>query len=156
MTKRRNLQFQKLAEAVADVRILSQDGYQSLGNWSLATMLDHLNKTMAGAFEPKVKPMPAPVRWVLRKTVMRRLLSGKQLGFRAPAPKELLPDDTIEQDIAITEFESLCHRLEATNEEVLPINPAFGRFDRSDWLRLSIWHAGHHLSFLIPADQTRP
>lgn len=147
---RRNLQFPNLAAAVDDVQMLQQSGYQSLGNWTLALMLDHLNKTMVGAFEPNVKPMPAPIRWLLRRTVMRRLLSGKQLKFRAPAPKELLPDDATQLDDALAEFKRLCHRLEATDEEVRPINPAFGSFDRDDWLRLSIWHASHHLSYLIP------
>lgn len=148
---RRELQFQNLAEAVADVRMLQENEYQQLGNWSLAPMLDHLNKTMTGAFEPNVKPMPAPIRWLLRHTVMRRLLSGKQLKFRAPAPKELQPEDAVQLKDAVAQFENLCHRLESTNEEVRPINAAFGRFDRSDWLRLSIWHAGHHLSFLVPS-----
>lgn len=150
---RRALHFQNLAEAVADVQELQQHEYEQLGCWSLATMLDHLNKTMKGAFEPNVKPLPAPIRWVLRHTVMRRLLSGKQLNFQASAPKELLPSDEANLEDAVAEFKDLCHRLESTDEEVRPINAAFGRFHRDDWIRLSVWHAGHHLSFLIPKSQ---
>lgn len=148
---RRKLQFETLADAIADVRMLQENEYKQLGNWSLASILDHLNKTMIGAFEANMKPMPAPIRWLMRQTVMRRLLSGKQFNFRAPAPKELQPEDAVRLKDAVAEFESLCHRLESTDEEVRPINPAFGRFDRNDWLRLAIWHAGHHLSFLVPA-----
>lgn len=150
MPERRPLTFATLSDAVADARRLSESGYERAGNWNLAQVLDHLNKTLAMAVSPYPRPVPALFRPLLRWLIYRRMKRGDVIRFRASAPSSLQPDEQLDELQVLAEFERLCALLENDTTQLVPLHPFFGAFTTEDWRIMQRWHAAHHLSFLVP------
>jgi len=64
--KNLKLEFESLPEVVTYVDMLRMGGYQKLGNWSLAEILDHLRFPILAATRPTDFKAPFPVRVIAR------------------------------------------------------------------------------------------
>ena len=81
VNNRRKLRFETYDDLIADASTLSTYGYQKLGNWSLAQMLDHLTKLHVGSIEGGIPDGPLPFRiisqWVLKKHVPQQRAASR-------------------------------------------------------------------------------
>lgn len=148
---RRHLVFQHLDEAIADARHLSQ-GYEQTGGWNLEQNLSHLNKSMRMAMEGLDWGLPKLIRPVMRWVFLGRMkrLGSRAIKVKATAPPQLQPDEELNLQTQLTEFERLANMMESPETELIALNPVFGKLDRSQWQTMQRWHAAHHLSFLVP------
>src|SRR5690348_16979337 len=88
---RRTLNFTSLDEVRAEVQRLASGSYQRCGTWDLATMCDHLARTMEAGVDSTPIPMPLPLRMlapVMGPLVFKRTLKKRAMmaGIKAPAP----------------------------------------------------------------------
>ena len=138
---RRTIDLRTFDQLLADVAQLRQRGYDTVGQWSLEQVLEHLTQTMLSGLG-----LPRPVRWLLRP-VLWRLLSSRQMP-RMPAPASLRPPNVPDPQI-FGRFGAMVEQ--AANLTAPAIDhPAFGRMRTTDWQQLQLIHASRHLSFLLP------
>jgi len=148
---RRRLHFDTLDEIVDDVRHLHESGYEILGQWTLGQCCDHLVAAMLIGLDGtdiRVNPLVRMIGWLLRKRIIE---SGFPAGVRiegTPAAT-LLPQAT-EDDAGVAMLEACIQRAKA--EPQRHPSPLLGKLTRDEWDRLSLRHAEHHLSFLVPTD----
>jgi hypothetical protein len=149
MAERRSLTFPTLDRVMPDVdRLL--EGHQTLGQWSLGQVCNHLATSITYSVEGF--PMRAP--WILRTTlgaVKRRQLfkTGRMAGgIRLPAKD--VPKPGLD---ARAEAEALRATLQyyAAHQGPLALHPLLGKMAREQWTRFHGIHCAHHLSFLLPS-----
>ena len=151
MTERRmDLFFPDLAAAARDVQHAREAGYQLTGNWNLAQILDHLNRTMRMTFEGAPFKYPAPLRLICRLALMPMIRGGKPTKVRGKAPAALTPPDEADESDNAEEFYRLVNKLTDPTTPFVALHPVFGKFTREQWLLMQKWHAAHHLSFVVP------
>ena len=153
MSELRHLQFENLGAAVDDARQLLASGYTRHGNWSLGQICRHLTLVQDPSIDgyPAWMSLFAPLRPVMRRTLMKKILSGDSpIGIRT-APRFAPPDDVADR----REVEALRQSVERFldfDEPFYP-HPAFGRMDAKTFEAVHTAHAAHHLRFLSPASQ---
>lgn len=150
--ERRKVRYSHLSEAVEDVRLLAERGYDRAGKWSLEQNLNHLNKSLRLALEPVDWGLPRLLRPLLRWLLLGRMerMGSRAIGRAARAPAWLQPDDSLQLASQLAEFERLIERIESSDAELSPNHPVFGRVNTKQWQIVSRWHCAHHLSHLIP------
>lgn len=148
--RRLDLVFETLADASEDVRVASENGYELVGQWSFAEILEHLNLTMQMTMDGADFGYPAIVRPLVRLLFMPTIKRGKPLKIKASAPKSLVPRDNLDEVDCVERFHSMVAKLSDPNTEFQPIHPLLGKLNRGQWLNMQKWHAAHHLSFVVP------
>lgn len=149
MAGRRELQLASFDKVMPEVAVLL-DGHETVGNWSLAQILNHL----AGAMRMSVDGIAFRAPWILRKTlapfVLRNVFKTGRLRDGIKLPEAALPRPGLD---ARAEAEALCAALAYYAAATGPMadHPFFGRMSRADWDRLHLIHIAHHLSFARPA-----
>ena len=149
----RTLQFDGLGEAAKEAESLLASGYRRHGQWSLGQICRHLCLVQDPCMDgyPAWMSLFAPIRPVMRRTLMRKILSGDSpVGIRT-APRFAPPDDVADR----REVEALRQSVERFLEFDEPFypHPAFGRMDAKTFEAVHTAHAAHHLRFLSPASQ---
>jgi hypothetical protein len=152
--QRRQLDFKTLDDAAADAERLRRDGYDKAGNWDLAQVCSHLTEWMRFPMDgyPKTPLVIAPMMWLARKTVGRKILDkilakgfepgGRTLPETVPAPGG-------DEAAAVARFRQTVERFGRHNGPFHP-SPLFGQMTRDEWTRLNLAHCAHHLGFLVP------
>ena len=148
--QRRELKFNNLDDAIAEIHHLRDQGYDRVGNWSLEENLEHLNKTMRMAVDGPQFFLPALVRPLLRWFVLPKMRRGEVVRFQAKAPDPLQPESSGDLNQLVDEFETLAKKIMNPEMTFPEKHPVFGKISASDWRANMVWHAAHHLSFLIP------
>jgi len=148
MPARRELSFHSLNDVMPDVdRLL--EGHETVGNWSLGQICNHL----ANAVQLSVEGIPFRFPWIVRAVVAPWVKgpifrTGKMReGVKLPA--KALPKPGLD---ARAEAEALRAALNyyARVTEPLANHPMFGAMSRAEWDRLHCIHCAHHLSFARP------
>ncbi|EMB16534.1 DUF1569 domain-containing protein [Rhodopirellula europaea] len=142
--------FKNLNEACDEVRHLREYGYQLAGTWSLAQILDHLNRSMQMTVDGADFTFPAILRPIFRLLMMPTLRKGKPSKLRGKAPQPLIPDPHADEETVAKRFYELAERLMHPDTEFAASYPMLGRLSREEWLLLQRWHIAHHLSFVVP------
>lgn len=148
MAERRTLTFATLDRVMPDVDHLLE-GHETLGNWSLGQICNHLATVIAGS----VDGFPFHAPWIYRKTLgavqRRRVFKHAAMATGIPLPLEFCPKPGLD---ARAEAEALRATLRyyAGYQEPLVMHPFFGELTRDDWNRLHTIHCAHHLSFALP------
>ena len=150
---RRHLNFRHMTEAVADAKKLST-GYEQTGGWDLRQNLSHLNKSLRMATEGIDLGLPKLIRPIMRWMFLGRMerLGSDAIRIKATAPPQLQPDDELDLQIQLSEFERLAELIELPDTVLVDTHPVFGKLNRSQWQTMQRWHASHHLSFLVPKE----
>ena len=151
-SNRRPLAFKTLEESLEEIRRLKNSGYEKAGSWNLDQICQHLNKTMRTAFDGAEFGLPGMIRPVVRVIFMRIVKKGKQVNMSATAPPQLVPEESIDLEKEIQEYESLIERYNQGESEIKHRHPIIGKLSADQWKSFHAWHAAHHLSFLIPDD----
>lgn len=148
--ERRELEFNSLHDAVAEVEKLAKGEVRTTGNHTFAQIVEHLARSHDMSTGKVVGPRPP---WYLR--MMMPLIKGSILngpakpGFKLPAAAEshFWPNEVdIQQAIA--------HLKESVDNYYkngpLEVHPVFGKATREQIDNLNITHCAMHLSFVHP------
>lgn len=150
-SRRIELYFDSLADAIADADQLHREGWSRAGNWSLGQILDHLNITLRFSFGDIPFYLPMPIRPIVKLVFWPTIVRGKPIRLRGVAPKKLQPRSEPDESMVVREFTELVKKHFDQQLEFVPIHPVFGRLARQDWLLVQKWHVTHHLSFMVPS-----
>ncbi|TWU15195.1 DUF1569 domain-containing protein [Allorhodopirellula heiligendammensis] len=152
--RRMDLRYPDLGAACADVAQLRQGGYELVGTWSLAQILDHLNMSMQMTTDGAPFTFPALMRPVMKLMFMPTMRKGKPSKLRGKAPQQLQPALALDEDVCVNRFYKLAESLMDPSTPFVSHYPMLGRLNREQWLLLQQWHAAHHLSFVVPIAST--
>lgn len=150
MTGRRTLKFRSLDDLQQDVNHLLAVPCQTLGNWSLGMIFDHLYRALEVGYVDVGFRAP----WVLRKLIIpwvKNSLLTKPMspGWKLPSrAAKLLPQDGDVQELG-TRYLQLLDRLRQEPPECP--HPVLGYLAHQEWVSFTLRHAEMHLSFVIPA-----
>ena len=146
---RRELILNNLDEALVECRRLHQSGYEAKGKWSLGQICNHIRLTMESNMRGYPKWMTAmgyPLRPVLRKLALSRLLAGRSINGVRTAGR-FVPDSGLDDAGELELFER-CVKDFTNSTEPLHAHPGFGNMSRDKFNNFHAAHAAHHLSFL--------
>ncbi|GAA5505598.1 DUF1569 domain-containing protein [Novipirellula caenicola] len=149
--RRMDLRYPDLDAACADIARLREGGYELVGTWSLAQILDHLNMSMQMTIDGAEFAFPALLRPVMKLMFMPTMRKGKPSKLRGKAPKQLQPACDLDEDACANRFYALAETLMDPSTPFVTHYPMLGRLNREQWLLMQQWHAAHHLSFVVPA-----
>ncbi len=148
---RREVSFANLDEVVAFAEHAVQSNAETIGNWSLGQILEHVATVMEKSIDGfDIKPalqVRLLGRWFLKN---RFLKQGMPPGFqlKGPAAKELLPPE-VDPQAALDHLRRAAERLKTeTRREV---HPFFGKLDQAESNRINCRHAELHMSFINAA-----
>ena len=157
MPARRELDFRSFDEVSADVAALAAAPYTRCGNWDLATVCDHLTKTIEAGLENQPARFPLWLRVVapvLGPVIFRRILKKRRFPTGVKAPANLVPNESCDCADAVTRLNAALARA-ADFRGPLSRHPIFGRATVEQWQDAMMIHSAHHLSFLIPNEATK-
>lgn len=151
--ERRELNFESLDDAVADVEMLLKSEVRTTGNHTFGQIIEHLATTHDMA-TGKISPPPLP--WFMR--LLMPLMKGSILngpikpGFKLPAKGESFFWKQGDVD-AHQAFAHLKESVDNYNTNgPLEVHPVFGKATREQLDRLNIGHCAMHLSFVHPVE----
>ena len=151
MTKaHRQLHFDKLDDAVAEVERLAAMNVETIGKFSFPQIVEHL----ATAFDiSSGHQTPPPVPFFLRilGPLMARRAARKPMkpGLKLPASaQEFFWKDERELDTVMSTFRESLKRYREVDP--LPRHPIFGNLSRDDNEQLQCRHMELHLGFVHP------
>lgn len=150
MSERRQLDFRKIDEVVAELDRLHKGGYSKAGNWDLAQVCNHCAIFVRGSLDGFTdRKLPWYVRLVAPMLV-RRMIRTRRMPEGVKLPPELLPRAGDESH----EVEELKRLLVCFRDHKGPLHasPFGGHTDYHTWHELHLVHCAHHLSFLHPAE----
>lgn len=147
--ERRDLRLASLDDAVGEARSLLTAGYERAGNWSMGQVGHHLGTVITLSMNGFPWRLYWPLTAIFRWMYLGRILRHEVIRGRAPAPKFLRPPDAVEDASGVELFAAAVARFGAHEEKLHP-SPIFGTLSREQWSEIHLWHAEHHLSFLLP------
>lgn len=146
---RRVLKYESLDAIMPDVDRLLQ-GHQTVGNWSLGQICNHLTFGILGSLEGyRAKPLPGFLRATVGRLILSHMLKSETIREGVWLPKKDSPKPGLD---ARAEAEALRAALGLLVAEPEPkgIHPFFGKLTRDQWDRFHRIHCAHHLSFAVP------
>jgi hypothetical protein len=148
---RRQVRYLTLSSILDDAAFLANHQHQTVGNWNLAQILQHLADAMnysIDGFPFKVNPV---IRLIVKTFYKKRLIeSDMPSGVKLPKRAEtFLPKDTISVSDALANLKAAIARFET--EDPTAMNPFLGKLTREEWIRVHLNHAALHMSFAKPA-----
>lgn len=150
---RRKLNFADFSQLLADAEHVANTPCQTLGNWSVGQILDHLAVAANGPFDG-YGGFQAP--WWLRKLIIpfiknNILTKPMSPGFQLPKKTAtLLPEPGSDPLEAYARLQTALARF--ATETPRYAHPAFGTLAFQEWVALTLRHSEMHLSFVIPAE----
>lgn len=153
---RRELVFRDLDEIAEDVSLLLERGYRSVGNWNLSQVCNHVSLWATYPMDG-FPPAPFPVNamlWLMKVTIgkkqLRKVLESGAMKEGSPTmPASVLePDFNTDEEAGIQLAETI-DRINSHSGN-WHASPLFGTMDKETVTQLTLVHAAHHLSFLIP------
>jgi hypothetical protein len=148
MADRRTLTFARLEEIMPEVdRLLA--GHQTVGNWSLGQICNHLS----GAIRTSVEGTSVRAPWMIRATIgpliKRGILKSGQIKEGIRTLQQFQPKPGLD---ARAEAEALRATIAYyfAHPEPRAVHPFFGAMKPEEWDQLHCIHAAHHLRFAVP------
>ncbi len=149
---RRTVRYATLEEFKQDLDALLEGGCETIGNWSLAQIIDHLGST----FHVSIDGTPFKAPWFARtfispflknSALIKPMRPGIQLGKKA---QKYMPKEDVTLEAALEKVRSGLARL----EHELPVadHPFFGKMASEEWMQLHLRHCELHMSFIVPKE----
>jgi hypothetical protein len=146
---RRELRFEAVDDALAEVERLRTDGYERLGNWSLAQVCWHLGTIVERYLRPAApEAVPTRAQARLKATFVDAIIAGT--APRDGVADALLVPPADAGDNAIELFHREFARLRDFPHAKTDFG-ACGPVTLAETQACHLAHAAHHLSFLVPA-----
>lgn len=149
--ERRDLSFNSLDEAVADVERLAAGQVRTTGKHSFAKILKHLALTHDMATGKLEGPRPPLLMRLVMPFIKGSILNSPvKPGFKLPQKSEQFfwPDGEVDQEEALAHFKASVENYKQNGP--LPVHPIFGSATREQLDRLNCGHCAMHLSFVHP------
>ncbi len=148
MAERRKVTISTLDQVMPEIDRL-MEGHETVGNWTLGQVCNHL----AATFVYSIEGFPGQAPWLLRVTLGKiiwkkiRRERGMKAGIKVPERYQPKPDLD-----ARAEAEALRAAVDlyARHTDGMAIHPMFGPIGRDGWTELHCIHCAHHLSFVLP------
>lgn len=147
---RRTVRYSTLDEFRQDLDSLLEAGCETVGNWTLAQICDHLGDTFHGSIDG----IPFRASWFARTFVApflknSALIKPMRPGLKLPtSAQKFLPDPDVSLDAALEKLRSGLERLET--ETPVADHPFFGSMASEEWMQLHLRHCELHMSFVVP------
>jgi len=143
---RRQLRFSSYEDILDDVHQLASAPTQSLGNWSLGQICQHLASAMDMATDGPPFYPAWYVRLVAPMLKNRFLTRPMKPGFKLPKNAGTLLPPEISTSDGVATLERAIARIQQTTE--FKPHPVFGRMTGDEWHQLEFRHSEMHLSFI--------
>lgn len=144
---KRELTFRREEDAIAEIDRLRSGGYTQLGNWTLAQICWHLEKSIEGRMKPGPFP-PDSDEQLQRKAALPGILSSGRLPNGIKAPDAMEPPAESSED-SIGACIATLKRFREYTGEITP-HRLFGHLSDAEVRQLNLVHCAHHLSCLVP------
>lgn len=148
---RRQLQLERLQDAIAECECLLRNGYTPSGKWTLAQICCHLRLTIESNMDGYplwMTMLGYPLRPILRWLMLPRLLHGNSPSGVKTAGM-FLPTNDLDDTVELGRFKDCVARF-VDSSRPMHAHPGFGNMTHEDFERFHAAHAAHHLSFLHP------
>ncbi|HEY2840790.1 MAG TPA: DUF1569 domain-containing protein [Pirellulales bacterium] len=144
MAERRVLDFAGIEELMPEVERLLF-GYETLGQWTLGQICNHL----ARAIHYSAESPPATEPPTREQDVTRKLFFRGRFPDGRPAPPGTEPRPGLDD---IREAEKLRAAIARFGHASGPgpLHPRIGPLTHEEWERFHCLHAAHHLGFAVP------
>lgn len=151
---RRHVHYDCLSDLLDDAERQAAGNSQTLGNWTLPQIFEHLSRSLRMAVDGTNALFPLPARLFLRPLRRRFFSRPMKSGFNVPPKleKALRPGTGLSIEPALKELREAVSRFESAPQ--LAYHPAFGRLTRDEWRQISLRHAEMHMSFVLPCPQS--
>ena len=149
--ERRELSFDSLDEAVAEVERLAQGEVRVTGSHSFAQIIEHLARTHEVAIGKATPPrLPFMMRLIMPLMKGMVLNAPVKPGLKLPdkAQSFFWPQDDVDLQQAISHLKESVEQYKALGP--LPVHPVFGKASREQIDRMNCGHCAMHLSFVHP------
>lgn len=152
MSERRSLTFSRLDQVMPDVdRLLA--GHQTIGNWSLGQICNHLSKTLQSSIDGFGRRAPWYLRLALGRVMKKRVLQAGTMTAGIKLPEQALPKPGLDDRAEAEALRAALNYFSGHAGAVAP-HPFFGRMTKDEWSRLHAIHCAHHLSFVLPSAES--
>ena len=157
---RREVHYTNYDELLSDIRTLSEQGVDHLGNWTLGQIVGHLAKTFSVQVEgTDFKPpwylglplrLSPPVRLFLKRRMLTKPL---QSGFRIPKRfrKNFVAEADFEEQEAIAQLQAVVQRCNKENK--VHVHVWLGKLTHEEWTQFNLRHAELHMSVVVPTGE---
>ena len=147
---RRDLHYNSYDDLLEDIRQLAETPHHTVGNWSLAQIVEHLSKAAAIQVDGAPFKLPWPTGLLMRTFMKKRFLT-KPLpsGFKIPQKHsdQFVPADDTDLSQAIEHLESEIARCQETIQ--CAPHPVLGNLTSAEWEQFNLRHAEMHMSFVV-------
>ena len=148
---RRRLRLSCYQEILGEVQRLAP-AHRTLGNWSLAQICAHLAETQAFSVQPG-EPEIKTSR-LYRATIGRFALAVLlRFGFIPERQGDLSAPVSADLEASLRQLQTEVQRISTTPMSAR--HPIFGPLSQDQWRRFHLYHAAHHLSFVLPDDGSK-
>lgn len=154
---RRKLHFADFSQLLADAEYVATHPCQTLGNWSVAQILDHLAVAANAPFDG-LEGFKAS--WFTRHLIVpfiKNNLITKQMSAGFQIPREatsLIPQANASAQASLEKLRQALARF-STELPRYP-HPVMGELAFQEWVALTLRHAELHLSFIVPTEVPAP
>ena len=146
----RDISYQSLADLSVDATRCAEEGWVTIGNWSVGQIYHHLSVALHASIDGFGFKGFWPKRLIATFSKKKFLTQGLPRGVRIPSKmKRLEPTDMPVAD-ALTQLASAIERYQ-TNPKRAP-HPLFGEFTDEESDQFQLRHAELHMSFIVPAE----
>jgi hypothetical protein len=149
VANRRQVNYQSLADVLADAERLSSGRVRTLGNWSAGQIFQHLANAMNGSIDGLPGTFPWYVRIIARLFKKKLINNPMPAGLKVPSDlaEKVMPEPT-STELGLANLRTAITRLE--REPKRAPSPIFGPLTKEEYNQLHLNHAKLHLSFLEP------
>lgn len=150
---RREVQYESLAEVLADAERLAGGKFRTAGRWSFGQILEHLARTMNCEIDGFGFKAPWVARTFIAPFVKNSFFTRPlPAGFQLPkTASKLLPPEVVSVETGLEHFRQAMRRLESESQRAK--HPFFGQLASQEWNSLDLRHSELHMSF-VHADET--
>ncbi len=151
VAQRREVHYDSYAELLADAERLATGNGQTVGNWTLGQILQHLAQSVNSSIDGTDMKFP----WLMKK-IFRLIMNKEKMlnepirpGFKIPKKGEaqFIPDPSVSAEEGLAALRAAIERCRTETSRVE--HPAFGELTREEWDKFHLRHAELHMSFAV-------
>jgi hypothetical protein len=146
--RRRALKFSNLDQVMPDVDNLLR-GNETVGNWTLGQICNHLTKDFRGSLEGYEFTVPWIFRTLFGPVARKNVFQKAIIPEGARVPKIFLPNPGLDDRAEAEALRAAIHIYTMRKGPLSP-HPFFGKLTDNEWNELFCLHCSHHLSFALP------
>ena len=153
VAQRREVHYDSYDDLLADAERLAGGDVQTVGNWTLGQIFQHLANSMNSSIDGTNMKFP----WLMKKIFLLVMNKEKMLndklspGFKIPKKGEaqFTPAPNVSTDEGMAALRAAIERCQSETSRAE--HPAFGELTCEEWDKFNLRHAELHMSFVVLA-----